>query len=70
MCEIRGLAWVVPASDGVPVARMRDTLEHRGGEDAGLWWSEDRRVGLATRRVEPVQWVGFDYEELTREPSV
>ena len=30
---------------------MRDTLAHRGPDAAGTWWSEDRRVGLASRRL-------------------
>jgi asparagine synthase (glutamine-hydrolysing) len=30
---------------------MCDTLRHRGPDDAGTWWSADRRVGLAQRRL-------------------
>ena len=30
---------------------MRDTLSHRGPNDCGTWWSLDRRVGLAQRRL-------------------
>lgn len=30
---------------------MRDTLVHRGPDDAGSWWSPDGRVGLAMRRL-------------------
>jgi len=39
--------------DAQPVAleAMRDTMQHRGPDDAGLWWSRDRRVGLAHRRL-------------------
>jgi asparagine synthase (glutamine-hydrolysing) len=33
------------------VARMRDQMEHRGPDDAGLYVSEDRRVGLGNRRL-------------------
>ncbi|MCB0933856.1 MAG: asparagine synthase (glutamine-hydrolyzing) [Mycobacterium sp.] len=29
----------------------RDTLIHRGPDDAGEWWSDDGRVGLAHRRL-------------------
>lgn len=29
----------------------RDTLIHRGPDDAGTWWSSDLRVGLAHRRL-------------------
>ena len=30
---------------------MRDSLRHRGPDDAGVWWSEDGRVGLGHRRL-------------------
>lgn len=30
---------------------MSETLRHRGPDDAGTWFSEDRRVGLAHRRL-------------------
>src|SRR5436190_14118720 len=33
------------------VIRMRDTLVHRGPDDAGTWVSADRRVGLGMRRL-------------------
>jgi len=31
--------------------RMRDTLSHRGPDDAGIYLSGDKRVGLAHRRL-------------------
>jgi len=39
--------------DAQPVAleAMRDTMQHRGPDDTGLWWSRDRRVGLAHCRL-------------------
>jgi len=30
---------------------MRDTMSHRGPDDAGAWWSADGRIGLAHRRL-------------------
>ncbi len=30
---------------------MRDSMRHRGPDDAGVWWSEDGKVGLAQRRL-------------------
>jgi asparagine synthase (glutamine-hydrolysing) len=30
---------------------MRDTMRHRGPDHAGVWWSDDGRVGLAHRRL-------------------
>jgi len=29
----------------------REAISHRGPDDAGIWWSEDGRVGLAHRRL-------------------
>jgi asparagine synthase (glutamine-hydrolysing) len=29
----------------------RDALNHRGPDDSGDWWSDDRRVGLSHRRL-------------------
>jgi len=31
--------------------RMRDTMTHRGPDDAGVWWSPDGCLGLAHRRL-------------------
>lgn len=39
-----------PVSDRV-LGAMRDVMEHRGPDGAGLWVSEDRRVGLGHRRL-------------------
>jgi asparagine synthase (glutamine-hydrolysing) len=36
--------------DGL-VVRMRDTMVHRGPDDAGVYVSEDHRVGLGNRRL-------------------
>ncbi len=51
-----GIAGIVKMESGSPVSgpllsRMRDTMHHRGPDDAGLWLSEDGRVGLAFRRL-------------------
>jgi asparagine synthase (glutamine-hydrolysing) len=51
MCGIVGVAgkWAPEVGDHLVV--MRDTLRHRGPDDAGVWWSADRRVGIAMRRL-------------------
>ena len=33
------------------LSAMRDTMCHRGPDDAGMWWSPDVRVGLAQPRL-------------------
>lgn len=51
MCGIAGM--VIPGG-GVAadvLTRMRDTLIHRGPDDAGVWISADGVVGLAHRRL-------------------
>ena len=51
-----GIAGVVDFSGKFEVqesylARLRDTMVHRGPDGSGLWVSPDRRVGLAHRRL-------------------
>jgi asparagine synthase (glutamine-hydrolysing) len=53
MCGIIGFASKTPfhmTVDAV-LASGRDAMAHRGPDDAGFWWSDDRRVGLAQRRL-------------------
>lgn len=51
MCGIVGLASQSPIAQPDLLVVMRDEMRHRGPDDAGAWWSPDRRVGLATRRL-------------------
>ena len=51
MCGIVGLASRVPIARPDLLVAMRDTMRHRGPDDAGVWWSPDGRVGLAQRRL-------------------
>jgi len=52
MCGIVGIVSLTPAFfENGSLAKMRDTMKHRGPDDAGLWWSPDRRIGLAHRRL-------------------
>ncbi len=53
MCGICGV-YNYGASEAVAeslVIRMRDTMEHRGPDDAGVYINEDRKVGLGHRRL-------------------
>ena len=50
MCGIVGIAGDPKITQELLLA-MRDSLEHRGPDDAGVWWSEDRQVGLGHRRL-------------------
>lgn len=51
MCGLTGCASTEPQSNRDWLSVARDTLVHRGPDDAGEWWSEDGRVGLAHRRL-------------------
>jgi asparagine synthase (glutamine-hydrolysing) len=51
MCGIVGIASRSPVERSDVLTVMRDTMGHRGPDDAGLWWSSDRRIGLGHRRL-------------------
>src|SRR5262249_47179184 len=51
MCGIVAVAGRAPFRSRGLLETMRDTLRHRGPDDAGAWWSPDGRVGLASRRL-------------------
>jgi asparagine synthase (glutamine-hydrolysing) len=51
MCGIVGVAIREGRGDREALIAMRDTMTHRGPDDAGAWWSSDGRMGLAHRRL-------------------
>lgn len=52
MCGLVGIASVAPPQTQCAwLAIGRDAMTHRGPDDAGEWWSNDGRVGLAHRRL-------------------
>lgn len=51
MCGLTGCASTDPQSNRAWLSVARDRLIHRGPDDAGEWWSDDGRVGLAHRRL-------------------
>ena len=51
MCGIVGIATDTQIKDRTWLASARDSLRHRGPDDAGEWWTDDGRVGLAHRRL-------------------
>src|SRR5262245_55749662 len=53
MCGITGSFSPEPATpaDDQTIVRMRDRMEHRGPDGAGLWRSPDRRCVLGHRRL-------------------
>lgn len=51
MCGIVGIASKTSVRRCGWFTTARDTMTHRGPDDAGEWWSHDGRVGLAHRRL-------------------
>jgi asparagine synthase (glutamine-hydrolysing) len=51
MCGIVGVAGRRGWANRDGLITMRDTMSHRGPDNAGVWWSDDGRVGLAHRRL-------------------
>ncbi len=51
MCGIVGIASKRREISLELTAAMRDTMSHRGPDDAGLWISFDRKIALAHRRL-------------------
>src|ERR1051325_8316594 len=54
MCGICGIyeyGVSAPQVSGPLVEQMRDTMAHRGPDDAGVFVSQDGRVGLGNRRL-------------------
>jgi asparagine synthase (glutamine-hydrolysing) len=54
MCGICGIyeyGASEPSINSSLIVSMRDTLTHRGPDDAGVYVTEDRRIGLGNRRL-------------------
>src|SRR4051794_17804679 len=61
MCGIVGVyefGRTEGAVNAATLVSMRDTLEHRGPDGAGLFVSDDRRVGFGHRRLSIVDLAG------------
>ncbi len=51
MCGIAGIWSFREPVDEATLVAMRDTMTHRGPDDAGIWRSQDGTVGMAHRRL-------------------
>ncbi len=67
MCGMIGVALQAPQTDLSWLKVGRDTLIHRGPDDAGEWWSDDRRVGLAHRRLSILDLSSLGHQPMHRE---
>ena len=66
ICGIFSYGWQA-ADNGTMVRRMRDTMEHRGPDGAGVYLSEDRRVALGHRRLSIVDLSPAGAQPMTNE---
>jgi asparagine synthase (glutamine-hydrolysing) len=71
MCGIVGVfGFASTARDELSnLLRMRDTMRHRGPDDAGVWQSPDRRVALAHRRLSIVDLSAAARQPLANEDA-
>ena len=69
MCGIVGWMSTQAAHtvDGETLARMRDTMTHRGPDGAGLWVAPGREVALAFRRLAIVDLSATANQPMTNE---
>ena len=51
MCGILGIASKKPVTDQKWLAKGNLSINHRGPDDTGSWWSDDARIGLSHRRL-------------------
>lgn len=70
MCGICGVFYYQDTADRVDeavLARMRDTMAHRGPDGAGSWVAPDRRAGLGHRRLSIVDLSPLAAQPMTNE---
>ncbi|HVF88476.1 MAG TPA: asparagine synthase (glutamine-hydrolyzing) [Blastocatellia bacterium] len=72
MCGICGIyeyGTGRPGVDAEVVAKMRDTMTHRGPDDAGAYVTPDRRVGLGHRRLSIVDLSSAGHNPMPNEDA-
>jgi asparagine synthase (glutamine-hydrolysing) len=67
MCGIVGIASVQGGLSPVLVSKMRDTLVHRGPDDAGVWLDPSLRVAFGFRRLAILDLSARGHQPMTSE---
>jgi asparagine synthase (glutamine-hydrolysing) len=69
MCGICGILQTTPgfATGEELVDEMRDTMSHRGPDDAGTWLSRDRSVAFGHRRLSIVDLSAAGHQPMCNE---
>jgi asparagine synthase (glutamine-hydrolysing) len=65
MCGIIGVASRTPVRQRGWLAAGRDSMQHRGPDDRGEWWSEDGRVGFGHRRLSILDLSAAGHQPMT-----
>ncbi len=65
MCGIVGLASRTEAIDETLLRSQRDSMSHRGPDDAGLWMSPGRDIALAHRRLAIIDLTPGGHQPMT-----
>jgi asparagine synthase (glutamine-hydrolysing) len=69
MCGICGIVETNSAVSREQVLKMRDTLTHRGPDDAGIFLSDDSTVGLGHRRLSIIDLSPAGHQPMPNEDS-
>ena len=64
MCAIVGIAGLTNYDRREWLKTARDTMLHRGPDDAGIWWSEDDLIGLGHRRLSIVDLSALGHQPM------
>lgn len=64
MCGIVGIFSKYPIDNHDLLITMRDAMVHRGPDTAGAWWSEDKRIGMAHRRLAIIDLSAGGYQPM------
>ena len=65
MCGIVGIASKTAVTNRDWLAVGRDSMRHRGPDDAGEWWAADGHVGFGHRRLAVVDLSPRGHQPMT-----
>jgi len=67
MCGIAGVHLAEGKIDEAELVRVRDTLTHRGPDDAGIWIGAEGRLGLVHRRLSIIDLSAAGHQPMVNE---
>ena len=69
ICGIFNYSATYPEINETLITSMRDTMIHRGPDDAGIYVSADRKVGLGFRRLSIIDLSSMANQPMTNEDN-